>query len=128
MYESLRSLHLIAVLPCIPLGVYLIYFSKKGASRHRLLGKVYMSLMFFQASISLFMQARVGPQFLGHFGYIHLLSLVTLFTVPYSLVKVRAHKLDAHRNSMIILFWSGLFIAGAFTLVPGRYLHEVLFS
>ena len=128
MYELLRRIHLIAVVPCMPLGAYLIYVSSKGAAVHRLFGKAYLTLMAFQASISLFMQARVGPQWLNHFGYIHLLTLITLVTIPYTIVKIRARDIQAHKRSMVILFWSGLIVAGSFTIVPGRYLHELLFN
>ena len=73
MYELLRTIHLIAVSPCLIIGAYLIYFSTKGSGNHKNIGWAYMILMFFQAGISLFMEARVGPQFLNHFGWIHLL-------------------------------------------------------
>lgn len=128
MYELLRTIHLIAVVPCIPLGAYLIYVSSKGAAVHRLSGKAYLILMAIQALVSLFMKARIGPQWLNHFGYIHLLTLITLVTIPYTLFKIRAGDIQAHKRSMVILFWSGLIVAGSFTLVPGRYLHEVLFN
>ena len=82
MYEILRTIHLIAVTPCIPIGFYLIYISKKGNNLHRIFGKIYLVLMFFQATVSFFMDARVGPQFLNHFGWIHILSVITFATVP----------------------------------------------
>ena len=83
MYETLRTIHLIAVTPCIPIGIYLIHISKKGNNLHRIFGKIYLVLMFFQATVSFFMDARVGPQFLNHFGWIHILSVITVATVPY---------------------------------------------
>ena len=128
MYEALRTIHLITVTPCIFVGFYLIYISRKGGNLHKLFGKMYLALMFIQASISLFMEAKVGPQFLTHFGWIHLLSLITIATVPYSLFAIKKGLIKSHSRSMIILYWSGLIIAGGFTLVPGRYLNEVLFN
>ena len=127
MYETLRTIHLIAVIPCIPIGFYLIYISKKGNNLHRIFGKIYLVLMFFQATVSFFMDARVGPQFLNHFGWIHILSVITVATVPYSLYAIKRGDVKAHSRSMIILFWAGLIIAGGFTLFPGRYLNELLF-
>ena len=128
MYEALRTIHLMAVLPCLLLGAYLIYFSSKGSSPHRSLGKFYMILMTIQAFVSLFMEARVGPQWMSHFGWIHLLSGVTLYTIPASLRYLKIGNIKSHKRSMLILYWSGLIVAGAFTLTPGRYLHEVLFG
>ena len=128
MYEALRTIHLITVTPCIFIGFCLIYISRKGSNLHELFGKTYLALMFIQASISLFMEAKVGPQFLKHFGWIHLLSIITIATIPYSLYAIKKGFIKSHSRSMIILFWSGLIIAGGFTLVPGRYLNEVLFN
>ena len=128
MYELLRTIHLIAVSPCLIIGVYLIYASTKGSKNHKKLGWIYMILMFFQAGVSLFMEARVGLQFLNHFGWIHLLSILTLYTVPKSIYYIKKGDIKGHSRSMIILFWAGLIIAGGFTLVPGRYLHDVFFT
>ena len=127
MYEVLRTIHLIAVLPCLLLGAYLIYFSKKGSDPHKSFGKIYMALMTIQAFVSLFMEAHVGPQWMNHFGWIHLLSVLTLYTIPVSLRYLRKGNIKSHRCSMVILYWSGLIVAGAFTLTPGRYLHGILF-
>ena len=128
MYELLRTIHLIAVSPCLIIGAYLIYFSTKGSGNHINIGWAYMILMFFQAGISLFMEARVGPQFLNHFGWIHLLSILTIYTVPKSIYYIKNGDIKGHSRSMIILFWAGLIIAGGFTLVPGRYLYNVFFT
>ena len=128
MYELLRTIHLIAVSPCLIIGAYLIYFSSEGSQNHKALGWTYMVLMFFQSGVSLFMEARVGPQFFNHFGWIHLLSVLTIYTVPKSIYYIRKGNIKAHSRGMIILFWAGLIIAGGFTLVPGRYLYDVFFK
>jgi uncharacterized membrane protein len=127
MYETLRAIHLIAVIPCIFLGGYLIFLSTKGNHNHKFVGKIYMSLMAIQALISLFMKAHVGNQFLDHFGWIHIISIITLISIPQSLYLIRKNNIKGHQYSMVILYFSGLIIAGAFTLMPGRYLNEVLF-
>ncbi|MGI2171921.1 hypothetical protein ACROAE_17320 [Shewanella sp. MF05960] len=41
-----------------------------------------MLLMLFTAIVSLLMPAQLGTLFFNHFGYIHLLSLLTLYAVP----------------------------------------------
>jgi uncharacterized membrane protein len=33
----------------------------------------------------------------------------------------------AHKRKMILLYFGAILIAGAFTLTPGRYLHEMVF-
>ena len=127
MYDFLLHLHLWTVLPCIPLGAFLLAKSK-GTQLHRRLGGVYMSLMFFTAAVSLFIPALVGPRVLGHFGWIHLLSILVIVTVPRALIDVRAGRIKAHQRRMVMLYVGALLIAGAFTLWPGRYLHGVLFG
>ena len=127
-YELLRSIHLFSIAPCVPLGFYLIVVSKKGSNLHKLWGKVYALLIFFSSLISLFLEAHVGPTWLDHFGYIHLLSALTIATVPYSLWQLKIGRLVSHKRSMQFLHWTGLMIAGAFTLYPGRYLHGLIFE
>ena len=100
MYETLRTIHLIAVSPCILLGGYLIFLSTKGNTKHKFLGKIYMILMVIQALISLFMEARVGKQFLNHFGWIHILSIITLISIPQSLYLIRKNNLKGGSSSI----------------------------
>jgi uncharacterized membrane protein len=81
MLTPMMILHLTTVAPAAMLGTYLIFWAK-GTAAHRLLGKIYMTLMLVTALASLFIPAAVGPQFFGHFGWIHLLSLLVLVSVP----------------------------------------------
>jgi uncharacterized membrane protein len=127
-YELLRSIHLFSIAPCVPLGFYLIVVSKKGSNSHKLWGKVYALLISVSSLVSLFLGAHVGPTWLDHFGYIHLLSALTIATVPYSLWQLKRGRLISHKRSMQFLYWTGLMIAGAFTLYPGRYLHGLIFE
>tara|TARA_R110000868_G_scaffold256311_1_gene512999 strand:+ start:390 stop:758 length:369 start_codon:yes stop_codon:yes gene_type:complete len=119
--------HLITVAPCLFIGAYLLLV-QKGTSKHRMIGKVYLSLMFFTAVISLFLPAHVGSQFLHHFGWIHLFSLLTIYTVPTAIIAVKKGNIRSHKRKMILLYFGALIIAGGFTLAPGRYLHGVFFG
>ena len=47
--------HLITVIPAIPLGTYVI-LSRKGGARHKLLGKIWLSLMFVTAIATIFIR------------------------------------------------------------------------
>jgi len=87
-----------------------------------------MSLMMFTAIASLLLPALVGPQFLGHFGWIHLFSFLTLYSIPTALIAVRKGQIKRHKIKMIMLYIGAIMIAGGFTLSPGRYLHEVFFG
>lgn len=126
-YHSLAYLHLGTVIPALLLGAFLL-LTKKGTQVHRQAGKVYMVLMLVTATLSLFMSARVGPVFFGHFGLIHLLSLLTIYTVPISYFAVKKGHIKKHKYSMIMLYIGGIFIAGMFALMPGRLLHIWMFE
>lgn len=126
-YKILMFIHLITVTPCLFIGAYLL-LNQKGTTKHRTIGKVYLSLMFFTAIISLFLPAHVGNQFLHHFGWIHLFSILTLYSVPTAIIAIKKGNVKEHKRKMILLYFGALVIAGGFTLTPGRYLHNVLFG
>lgn len=119
---SLVVAHLAAILPALLIGTALMGM-KKGTGPHRALGKIYLLLMLFTGVITLFIPAQVGPQWLGHFGYLHLLSLLTLYTVPTAWLAARRHQWRRHAAAMIGLYVGGLLVAGGFALMPGRLLH-----
>jgi uncharacterized membrane protein len=87
-----------------------------------------MILMLFTATVTLFMPAAVGGRILNHFGWIHLFSFLTYWRVPTAYLTINKGKKKAHKRRMILLYFGALIIAGAFTLTPGRYLHEVFFG
>lgn len=128
VYELFRDIHLYTIAPCLPLGFYLILFSKKGNVLHKKIGYVYVVLIVFSALTSLVLKAHVGPTVLNHFGWIHLLSFLTLWTIPTSIIAIRNGDIVRHKKSMVLLYWTGLVLAGLFTLMPGRYLHGLLFE
>lgn len=119
--------HLITIVPCIFIGAYLLAV-KKGTPFHRKLGKIYMILMVITAIITLFMPAKVGDTFLNHFGYIHLFSVLTLYSVPTAIIAIRKKQIRKHKLKMIFLYVGAILIAGTFTLMPGRYLHSIFFG
>ena len=122
-YIQLAYFHLGTVFPAFLIGTYLLA-NRKGTPGHRLLGKIYMLLMLFTALVTLFMSAEVGPVFLGHFGFIHLLSFLVIYSVPAAYFAARNGNVKKHRIIMIGLYIGGILVAGAFTFMPGRLLHS----
>ncbi|QXP66749.1 DUF2306 domain-containing protein [Polaribacter sp. AHE13PA] len=125
-YKYLMYAHLITVVPCVFIGAYLLAV-KKGTPFHRNLGKTYMLLMMITAVITLFMPAYVGPQFLNHFGLIHLFSFLTLYSIPTAIIAIKKKQIKKHKLKMIFLYVGAIVIAGGFTFTPGRYLHTLFF-
>ena len=126
-YMQLTYLHLGSLVPAFVIGTYLL-LNRKGTPVHRFLGKIYMGLMLFTAFVTLFMEALVGPKFLNHFGFIHLLSLFVLYTVPTAYRAIRVGNIKLHKRKMVGLYVGALLVAGAFTLSPGRLIHSWLFG
>lgn len=126
-YLQLTYIHLASVAPAFMIGTY-IMLNRKGTPTHRLLGKVYMLLMLFTAIVSLFMAAKVGPTLWNHFGFIHLLSLLTLIAVPHAYFAVRRGNITSHKRAMVSLYIGGMLVAGGFTLFPSRMLNGWLFG
>ncbi len=124
-YLQLAYLHLGTVFPAFLIGTFLL-LNRKGTPAHKVLGKIYMSLMLVTAIVTLFMSAGVGPTLLGHFGFIHLFSFLVFYSVPTAYLALRGGNIKKHRDSMIGLYVGGILIAGGFTFVPGRLLHSWL--
>ena len=119
------QIHAIATLFAFALG--LIQFALiKGNFRHRVLGYVWVVLMYVTAISSLFINQE--PWF-GPFSPIHLLSLLVIFGTPSSVLAARRGNIRGHKSGMMQLFIFGLIVAGAFAaLSPGRILYQMLFT
>lgn len=124
--SPIETVHLATVAPAALLG-FVLMTMRKGTPVHRGIGRVYMSLMFFTAAVSLLIPANVPPR-IGHFGVIHLLSLLTLVLVPAALWAARTGRIRRHQRMMIGLFIGAILIAGSLTLVPGRFLGNLLWG
>lgn len=126
-YEQLSYLHLATIVPAFLLGTFLLA-RRKGTPVHKVLGRIYLLLMIVTGFTTLFMPAQVGPKFLGHFGFIHAFSLLTLYSAPAAFLAIRQGNVKAHRGNMIGLYVGGILIAGAFAFSPGRMLRDWLFD
>lgn len=127
MNMPLVYVHLGTIAPAFVIGTYMM-FSRKGDVVHKLLGNIYMGLMLITSAITLFIGSSFGPNLMNHFGLIHILSLVVIFTVPKAYLAARRHDVVGHKISMISLYVGALLIAGAFTLLPGRLMHTWIFG
>ena len=93
----------------------------KGTVSHVWLGRSFALAMFITATTSF---AITGT---GHFSPIHLLSVITLITLPLAIISRRRGNIAAHARGMVVLYVS-LLIAGGFTLRPHRLLGHVFLS
>ncbi|WP_376988954.1 DUF2306 domain-containing protein [Bosea sp. R86505] len=112
--------HVAAALLALASGA-VVALIPKGTRPHRRLGWIFVSAMMLVALSSLLIARS------GHFSAIHLLTLLTLISLPYAVVSRRRGNIAAHRSAMTGLLL-GLVIAGGFTLLPGRLMHAVTFG
>ena len=122
--------HITFALGAVPVGVY-IFLTKKGTSRHKLSGRFWVALLTIVSMSAIPIQS-INP---GHYSLIHLLIPYTIGSLIYSIWNIRRFKVTrlqkyryAHMYSMIGVYVGALLIAGAFTLLPGRFLHGVVFG
>ena len=65
---------------------------------------------------------------IGAFSPIHLLSIFTLWSLYMGIRAAKDRRINAHRRWMQNLYVMALLITGAFTFLPGRTMHMVLFG
>jgi uncharacterized membrane protein len=117
-------LHAFAAMTAFVLGVVQLA-APKGTLPHRTLGWIWVGVMMLVAVSSFWIhQIRL----IGPWSPIHLPSIFTLVTLPLGVWMAHRHRVADHRRIMILIFSGALVIAGAFTLVPGRIMHAVLFG
>jgi uncharacterized membrane protein len=116
--------HAFAALGAFALGVVQLT-TPKGTIPHRVFGWIWATLLFVVAASSFFIhEIRLW----GPWSPIHLLSVFTLVMLPLAVHRARRHEVAKHRRGMTGLFVGALVIAGAFTLLPGRIMHAVVFG
>lgn len=120
----LIQIHAIAALSAFALGTFQLA-APKGTSRHRLTGWIWVGLM---ATIVLTSFGIHEIRAWGAWSWIHLLSIFTAVMLPVGVLHARGHRVKQHRVTMIGLFLGALLVAGAFTLAPGRIMHDVVFG
>ena len=123
-------IHAVLALLAVPLGLYIL-ITKKGTNQHRILGRTWAIILVIVSLTAVFIQA-INP---GQYSLIHLLIPWTLGSLIYSVWNIKQFKKTkiekykyAHMYSMIGVYVGALLLAGAFTLMPGRFFHALIFS
>jgi len=107
----------------IAVGVVIAIFSiKRGSRAHKILGWTWVIAMAVTALSSFWIHEI---KLLGHFSPIHLLSILTLFSLVMNVRAARSRNIRAHQRGMKSLVFGALLVAGGFTFFPGRIMHQV---
>ncbi len=99
--------------------------ARKGSGLHRAAGYTWALLMLGAAFSSLFIRDFRLPN-IGGYTPIHLLTLATFVGVSAGIWFVVNKRISAHRKTMWRVYLGGCVGAGVFTLLPGRYLGDLL--
>lgn len=118
------AIHATTALSAVLLGTVALT-ATKGNRLHRLAGYGWVSLMTVVAISSFWL--RTLPWFPGGFGPIHILSVITLWSLVSGVRAARQGRIQAHRASMLMTLW-GLLGAGIFTLLPHRLMGMIAWS
>jgi len=119
-------LHVLTVVPAFALGTWLLFFSTKGTARHRLVGKVYLSLMAATAVAALCIRSFSSASLdLGPFrlGLLHLFVPLTAHgvygapgTSPVTARRCAASTSAASSSPALLAF------------APGRVMYRMFFG
>ncbi len=118
--------HLVTALGALGLGIALM-LRRKGTPSHRLLGWTWALLMGSTTLASAFMRSDQMLEWMG-ITPIHALTLLVAIMLPLGIRQARRGNVVAHRRTMRGLFAGACVIAGAFTLLPGRFLGTLLWK
>jgi uncharacterized membrane protein len=118
--------HLVTALGALVLGVF-IMARRKGTFDHRLQGWTWVALMGATALASAFIRDYRMPNLAG-VTPIHLFTASVAVLLPRGIVQIRRGQVAAHRKTMRGLFYGACVAAGVFTLLPGRFLGQLLWA
>ncbi len=123
------QIHLITAVIAFALGL-VIFLLPKGTSWHKTFGWIWVGLMLLVAISSIFIRLIIQGEdtFYEGFSSIHIFTIVTLASLPLALAHIRTGNVQGHRGAMIGLYIGALLIAGAFTFLPGRVMHQMVFG
>lgn len=116
---QLHTLCALAALVLTPV----ILLARKGDTRHKALGRVWVAAMALTALSSF---AITEIRLIGPYSPIHLLSILTLVSLVNAVRFARRRRIEAHRKA-ILGAAAGLVGAGLFTLLPGRMMSQIIF-
>jgi uncharacterized membrane protein len=120
------ALHLAAALLALLIGT-VVMLRRKGTTSHKALGWTWVGLMAVTAISSAFIRDYRLPNIAGYTP-IHFLTAYVAVSLPIGIVRIRRGNVAGHRNVMRGMFIGGCIVAGLFTLLPGRFLGDLLWK
>jgi uncharacterized membrane protein len=126
----LVAVHMTAALAALVTGPVALWARRGRQQRpklHRAFGYAWVTLMVATAVSAIFIRDRSLPNLAGYTP-IHLLIPVTLAMLVVAFWRLAQGNIAAHRATMQRLYFAACIVAGAFTLLPNRYLGRLLWT
>jgi uncharacterized membrane protein len=128
------AVHLTAALAALVIGPVALWARRGHATGqpprdrlHRAAGYAWVTLMLLAAITALFIRDFRLPNVWGYTP-IHLLIPVTLGSLVAAFMALHRGEVRRHRMWMTSLYISACLVAGAFTLLPHRYLGQLVWG
>lgn len=122
------AIHMSAALAALAIGPVALWARRRGAQRprlHRAAGHAWVTLMLATAISAMFIRDFSLPN-IGGYTPIHLLVPVTLVALAVAFVRLARGDVAGHASTMRKVYIAACLVAGAFTLLPNRYLGDLL--
>jgi uncharacterized membrane protein len=124
------AVHMTAALAALVTGPVALWARRGRLQRprlHRAFGYAWVTLMLVTAISAIFIRDRSLPNLAGYTP-IHLLLPVTRAGLFGAFWKLAHGNVRGHRIVMQNLYFAACVVAGAFTLLPNRYLGRLLWT
>ena len=124
------AVHMTAALLAIATGPVALWARRSKAQHprlHRAFGYAWVTLMIVTAVSAIFIRDHRLPNIAGYTP-IHLLVPVVFVSLFGAFWKLAHNNIAGHRKVMQSLYFIACIVAGAFTLLPNRYLGQLLWS
>ena len=124
------AVHMSAALGAVLVGPVALWARRGRVQRprlHRAFGYAWVTLMLATALSAIFIRDYSLPNVAGYTP-IHLLVPVTLLGLFGAFYKLARGDVAGHRKVMQSLYFAACVVAGAFTLLPNRYLGKLVWS
>lgn len=119
------QLHIFFAVPALLVGP-LALFRKRRDVVHKIAGYVWMISVLGLSITGLFIKSHVAV--IGHFGPIHILSVLGIWGVLEGLYHIRIGNIAKHRATLQSVWFGAMGLAGLFTLLPGRVINRMIFG
>lgn len=124
------AVHMTAALLAIATGPVALWARRGGQARprlHRAFGYAWVTLMLIAAVSAIFIRDYELPNVAGYTP-VHVLVPITLFSLFGAFYKLAKGNIAGHRFVMRWLYFGACVTAGAFTLLPQRYLGQLVWG